>query len=434
MKSKFAGGTGMLRSRKGFTLVELLISMSVFIIVIMITTQAFNTILTQMAKITKSEESNIEGILGLEMFRHDITQIGYGLPYSYMDQTDSSYPKPTYAEALSAPASTYNDAPNGIPRSIAAGNNLAASSLSDGTNTYNILANTDYLALKATSLGLNDAAKKWTYVRYSSSNIKPHIWPAGNLVHSDDLVIVLRRLFNGSEYVNQMVYNTGTTPASIYWARYYSDGFADLAFNPTQPQDVYYLYGIKTGGTTSLRMPFNRADYFVATPAAIGKQPTFCAENTGVLYKGVVNHADGRLTHIPMLDCVADMQVVFGWDIVDGMGNEGQDGRIDTYSTPEGITVSPSGTVGTKSYQDYVKEVLLDPEKIRKGLKIIKIYVLAQVGRSDKNYQSAASFAVGDPVVDLSISKTYNLTTAMRNYHWKVYRIAVRPKNMLTNK
>jgi len=432
MKSKFAGGTGMLRSRKGFTLVELLISMTVFIIVIMITTQAFNTILTQMAKITKSEESNIEGILGLEMFRHDITQIGYGLPYSYMDQTDSTYPKPTYAEAASAPSSTYNDAPSGVPRSIAAGNNLTASSLSDGTDTYNILAGTDYLALKATSLGLNDAAKKWTYVRYSSSNIKPHIWPAGNLVDSSDAVIVLRRVFNGSEYVNQMVYDTSVSPASTYWAQYKTNGLSPV-FNPTQPQDVYYTYGIKDFGT-AVRMPFNRADYFVATPAATGKQPTFCAENTGVLYKGVVNHADGRLTHVPMMDCVADMQVVFGWDIVDGMGNEGQDGRIDTYSTPEGITVSPSGSVGTKSFQDYVEEVILDPEKIRKGLKIIKIYVLAQVGRSDRNYQSAASFAVGDPSVDQSISKTYNLTSAMRNYHWKVYRITVRPKNMLTNK
>ncbi len=35
--------------------------------------------------------------------------------------------------------------------------------------------------------------------------------------------------------------------------------------------------------------------------------------DTGILYKGTVNHADGLLTELPLLDCVADMQVIFGW-------------------------------------------------------------------------------------------------------------------------
>jgi len=59
----------MLNSRKGFTLVEMIVVMAVFVVVIMITADSFKTILTQMTKITKSEESNIEGVVGLEMFR-----------------------------------------------------------------------------------------------------------------------------------------------------------------------------------------------------------------------------------------------------------------------------------------------------------------------------------------------------------------------------
>lgn len=420
----------MLRSRKGFTLVEMIVVMTVFIIVIMITGEAFKTILSQMAKVSKSEESNIEGVLGLEMLRHDIAQIGYGLPFSYLDATDSSLPKPDYTEATVAPASSYNDSNSAsrIPRAIVAGNDLSTSSASDGSVTYNILAGTDYLALKASSLGLNDTAKKWSYIPYSSGGgrLLPHIWPSENLSHSNDIVIVMRRAFIGSEYVNQMVYNT-TTP-SIYWARYYADGFADTAFNPSKQQDIHYLYGIKSYDSNGLGMPFNRADYFVAVPQSTSRVPTFCAPSTGILYKGTVNHVGGALTYVPILDCVADMQVVFGWDLYDGMSNPGQDGSIETYSNPDGTTVSPS------SSQAEVQSALSDPEKIRKSLKIIKVYILAQTGRRDPGYQSAASFVVGNPAADQSVSKTYTFANPdMRNYRWKVYQLSVRPKNLFTN-
>ena len=63
----------------GYTLIELLIVMVIFIVVIIISSSAFNTALTQTKKVSKSEESNIEGVIGLEMFRHDLEQAGFGL-------------------------------------------------------------------------------------------------------------------------------------------------------------------------------------------------------------------------------------------------------------------------------------------------------------------------------------------------------------------
>jgi len=57
------------------------------------------------------------------------------------------------------------------------------------------------------------------------------------------------------------------------------------------------------------RAPFNRADFYVATPA--GNMPSKCAPNTGILYKAVMNQSDGEFGALPLLDCVADMQVVF---------------------------------------------------------------------------------------------------------------------------
>ncbi|BCS53485.1 PilW family protein [Geobacter sp. SVR] len=416
----------MLNSRKGFTLVELLVVMSVFIVIVMITGDSFKTILTQMTKITRSEESNIEGVVGLEMFRHDLQQVGFGLPFSFLAPI-------SYSEASGTPASDYNDGTgttaSKVPRAVVAGDNLAATS-----GSYNIIAGTDYLALKGTTLGQNQASQKWTYMPYTSGitfKKKRRIWNSNDLA-SDDRVIVVKKVFSGSTYSSQLI----TKDAATYWTHFNADNsFSDGEFSPTLPEEVYYIYGIRSkdddnNDSNDISMPFNRADYFVSSPANAAKKPAFCAPSTGILYKATVNQSDGGLYYIPLVDCIADMQVVFGWDVDDGQGNEGQDGVVETFSTPLGtggdITVSPG------SNRDRVTSAMADPEKLRNSLKIIKVYLLAQIGRKDPNYQSPASFAVGDAAND-AISKTYALSSEMRNYHWKVYRIVVRPKNLLAN-
>lgn len=423
----------MVRSRTGFTLIELIVVMLVFMVVILITGDAFKVILTQMAKVAKSEESNIEGVVGLEMFRHDIQQAGYGLPFSYLGAI-------SYYEAGYAPANTYNDGTgattSAVPRAIVAGDELAASTSSDGSATFNVLAGTDYLVLKGASLGMTDAAQRWTYMPYSSGitgKQKPRIWESGNLVQNDR-VIVLKKTFSGSTYTNQLMFNTGDP--TIYWANYDATGFADTAFLPTLPEEVYYVYGLRsyTSGT-AIGMPFNRVDYFVARPATVANMPAYCAANTGILYKGSLNHATsnpgGRLNYIPLLDCVADMQVILGWDLDDGNGNEGQDGKIDTYSTPLGaggaITVQPAGNLTR------VTTAMADPERLRNGLKQVKVYLLVQNGRRDAGYTyPGTTVTLGNAATD-GITKTFSLSADARKYRWKTYQLVVSPKNLVAN-
>lgn len=323
-------------SNRGFTLIEMVIVTAVFVIVMMITAQAFMTILKENSKLSKSEESNIEGIVGLEMMRHDLQQAGFGLPYSFLD---SSTP-PQYTEASVTPASSYNDATAGIPRALVFGNNLAATSHTDiASQTYTILANTDYIAVKATTLGsanpANNTAQKWTYATYSSSQKPPKIWPSNNMT-TNDRIIVVKRSFNGTSYTNQLIYDT-SSPAT-YWTTYNAGGLTGV-FKPTLAPERYFLYGI---AQSNLGMPFNRSDFFVAKPSTSAKMPIYCAPNTGILYKGVVRHTEGNINYLPLLDCVADMQVVLGWDLTDSSGNDGQDGVTETYSDLAGTSVSPS--------------------------------------------------------------------------------------------
>ena len=49
---------------------------------------AFNTIITNSSKSSKIEESNIEGMIGLEMMRHDLEQMGFGLPWGFEGSSD----------------------------------------------------------------------------------------------------------------------------------------------------------------------------------------------------------------------------------------------------------------------------------------------------------------------------------------------------------
>lgn len=72
----------------------------------------------------------------------------------------------------------------------------------------------------------------------------------------------------------------------------------------------YLVYGVSLD--TDLRMPFNRADYYIARPDPM---PEGCAPGTGILYKALVSQSNGGLSNaLPVIDCVADMQVAFGLD------------------------------------------------------------------------------------------------------------------------
>ncbi len=436
--------------KKGFTLVEMIIVMAMFMLVIMAASSSFNVLLTQMTKLTKTEESNIEGVVGLEMLRHDLQQVGFGLPDAYMEAAP-----PAYGEASIDPADDYNDAPSGLPRAVVAGNDLlAGAEVADAVDgvTYELLAGTDYLALKGTTLGMNETAQKWTYLPFDSGITglkKPRIWTEAylNLV-KDDRVVVVKKTVVKSRIVNQMIYEP-TTP-DTYWATFDPVGLAPV-FAPTLPEEVYYIYGI--GGkdnNTGLSMPFNRSDYFVARPDVSDRMPLYCAPNTGILYKARVTHnetastgyASGALQPMPLLDCVADMQLVFGWDLTDGMGNQGRDGLIDTWSTPEGVTVAAAGATPPAT-QAQVQTALAnsDPDiLLRDSLKVVKVYLLAQVGRRDGNYTFVGSDEAGQPQrifvgnpLDGFVAHRYDLTAVQRNYRWKVYQLAVRPKNLESN-
>ena len=387
----------LLTTRHGFTLIEIIIVMALFLTVLTVAAQTFHTVTTLSLKYSKSEESNMEGIIGLEIMRHDLEQMGFGLFWGYLPGSTIHY------NELQDATSTTNDAPANVPRAFVGLDNSAAFS-------------SDLIGVKGTTVGGSKASQRWTYLPFhnmSSSpswSSRPVRWPSNNLT-SGDRVIVVRHNFNDQADDHLLLSTTGTDFATMTTG--------DETTNPYLPvkdQQISMVYGIDQSSVT-LRMPFNRTDFFITTDTV----PQFCAERTGVLSKAVVSHANGAYDYIPLLDCVADMQVVLGWDSSDG----GRAGSISAYSNVDGSVVA-----GGASSTD-VQGWMASPVGIREHLKMVKVYILAQEGRKDPGYlYPATTMVVGNASSgETSLASLYTFTTAQLQYHWRVYRVIVRPKN-----
>ena len=443
------------KNNKGFSLVEMIVVMAIFVVVIMLTTQSFNTILTYAKRLMKSEESNIEGVVGLEMMRHDLEQAGFGLPWvsmqnftAYTDATQPSYADlnlKNYNEVsiTTGPHKECNDGlprPTGatascrIPRAVVVLNNLPAS----GT-TYGILKDTDYLAIKATSLGQSEAAQRWTYITFlgTAGPREPHVWTsADDNIPSGSGVIVTRRELVSSEsgdvYAPMLLYDPTSTSLQYFYQTYPTAGNTlPAVVSPLNGEQLHYVYGVAPG---DLRMPFNRVNYFVARPDDSKKIPSNCAANTGILYRTTVRQSDGALVYMPVLDCVADMQIVLGF-------NFDRTGAVNVFSNAAGTNISGKENHAPDATNDIsqadIVNTLKDAHTLRDRLKVIKVYLLVQEGKRNPAY-SYRNPADGSQKITVGGEGEANLTNvydlAANNatqYNWKVYQIIAKPKNLL---
>ncbi len=395
---------GIIHHSGGFTLIELIVVMAIFMVVLIISASTFNTILMNTGRVFKSEESNIEGIVGLEMLRHDLQQAGYGL---------FSESGPNYNESADALPASNDDAPNNVPRPLVFMDNLVGT---QSVDSFTPLAGSDYISIKGTSANTATTAQKWTFLNISSTHTRPNTWAssAENIAPTDN-VVVLQKLLGNPPKTNLITAPNG----NFYYT--YNSGFSNLS---SAMNGFYSVYGINS--ITPPRFPFNRIDYFVATPAVTSDFPKTCAPGTGILYKSTMNQGDGKLTKIPVLDCVLDLQVVLGWD-TDG------DGLIDTYTAANGVNNVGTGGSQITTLSTTQNNTLSTIPNIRNNLKMVKAYIIVQDGRKDTNFVSASPLYLFDDQQSLTKPGGIVLTQAQLNYRWKIYRIVVRPRNLLAN-
>jgi prepilin-type N-terminal cleavage/methylation domain-containing protein len=362
----------------GFTLVELLVVMVIMAFALAVTSNMFLGLLNQYNQQGKIAETNIEGMVGLELLREDIERAGYGLPW----QTPI-----VYSEA----GDIYDDAPSNPPRPILSDSNYAAGFPITTTNGYK---NADLLVIKAANIIRNASAQKWTYVTDTGTGAT---WTGGQAVGEypldTDYVIMLSQ--GTSDVDTRTLVTNGDPLLPSPWVTTFKNLTAFTAGASPDPLFVYGLYD----KSTAPRMPFNRADYYILGPQNFANTPARCAPNTGVLVKSTISQSTGGRTDVlPLLDCVADMKVIFMLDPGNGV-------------------LKPS---------DNLIIPYMSAQQIRQQVKEVRVYILAQEGQYDKTYTHPVTVI---PVGEAPYTHQFDIGANV-NYRWKLYTIVVQPKNM----
>ncbi len=356
---------------------ELLVAMGLTVFVLAATSKILVTMITNMKQQSKIAETSIESVVGLEILRRDIQSAGFGLPsgrvvgistYSKIDWDDldrytevvdpgGTDPNPNINPADfndSDPAAEYAD-----PRSPTKAPPRAFIS-ADPDWTVN---DSDYLVMKGANLGRTPASGKFHTMVYNEDtnsvdinewkykNVKSNPLFNANLQDTDYVMVVsLRDKFN-----------VGLVEDSVTANKYYTTKGDTSNFEPNDNKEVRLIYGIDSDNVPVA--PFNRADYYISDVGV----PEQCAPGTGTLVKASMRHADGKLgIEVPVLDCVADMQVVYGIDDEDENGDPGQDGVIDD------------------DMRDVITGALiLNASQIMAQVKEVQVYILLHEGRAD---------------------------------------------------
>lgn len=361
--------------------------MALVLIVFVMSTDTFSVLIRHSRQQSQVVVAEFEGIMGLEILRADIEQAGFGLPWSFQGAI-------SYQEAKDSPESDYNDSPSNPPRAILSGNNVV--------HTCN---NSDYLVIKSTVTARNETSEKWSYIVKTDTNpAQPHRWdPETNErinFKTNERIIAIKPSV-GEARITQLIMD-GTN----FYTSYAKEGAYPQAFAPQKLTEMFLLYGIAPPDIATLRMPFNRSDYYVRRPAT--GMPSTCAPGTGILYKATLNHADGKLNEMPLIDCVADMQVIFRLD-TDG------NGAID----------NPTDDISA-----------LTAQQIREQVKEVRVYVLLHEGQYDKAYHSSLPnpLPIGENFVSLGLGSNFDFNNRIgptwKGYRWKVHTIVVKPRNL----
>ena len=395
-------------SKSGFSLVELLVALAIFGILMTMVFRSFIPVVQHNSQQGRISETKLETAIGLDLLRADLEHAGFGLPWSftgapnpYNEPDDSSF-APGVDIYLRPMSDAFTAA---VPRA------LSSQDLSNAS-----LNSSDYLSIKALNVIRGATSQKWGWLwRDAAHNAIIQSMGAEDFIDKDRVIVIQprenRRLVVNGAGLN---FFATITPDAMTT----SDALKNFSpdESPLDPDgERYLLYGLDVDDEVPSKppqRPFNRTDYYINN----ANVPAHCAPGTGVLTKLTLNQDNTNFSFLPIVDCVADFQVVYYLDTttpVDG----GWDARADA-----------NGLNG------------MDAEEVRNRVKSVRCYILTHEGGIDRNYNHpTVTVNVGEVAADgttllANAGRAFNLNTNIGatwdNYRWKVYSLAVTPRNL----
>lgn len=429
-----------MKKQSGFSIIEYMVSMVILLAIFSIVFQVFVPI----ARSAKTESNNIqtqiEGIMGLELLRRDVVHAGVGLPWVLPPGT-------TYTESTDTPQDSYNDDDIGgisvAPRAIIAVNG------DSGTSPPVGVTDSDYLVIKSTAIAdviqpggagtpfvENPAVDRWTTL-YSDGKVRS--WGSADRDPADtDQVIVLQPTATTGAFL------LGVDGGGDFAAVFDTAGAGLAGFAPTAVNQAYYVFGVNSD-SGAVNMPFNRADYYISNTNV----PSRCAASTGVLVKRVLNQDGTFGDPLPLLDCVADFQIALGVDNL-----------VNRVSQRNCLTNPMDAHMSSATLFPAVTPP--DGPTVRASFKEVRLYVLVQEGAKDQTYKfsnfvSGTLVRVGeenptdcDPggtsnckctvgTDDDVLGHDFDLATVgatsppdYMQYRWRVYRMVIKPEGLVS--
>lgn len=436
-----------MKKQSGFSIIEYMVSMVILLAVFAIVFQVFIPI----ARSAKGESNNIqtqiEGILGLELLRRDVVHAGVGLPWVIPAGT-------AYTETTVVPENAYNDGlgagVDGLPpRAIIPVNG------DSGTTPPVGVVNSDYLVTKSTTVAdiiqpggagtpyiNNPTVDRWTTL-YQGGQVR--VWGSAerDLIDTDQVIVVQPTSTSGNFLLGVDGTGAFTTPFGTAGANL-------TTFAPTAANQIYYVFGINGDSATDgvVNMPFNRADYYIS----LANVPSRCAANTGVLVKKVLNQDGTFADPLPLLDCVADFQIAVG---VDNLVNNIS--QRNCLTNPTDAHMSSASLFPTTQPPNAAQ--------VRAAFREVRLYVLAQEGAQDLSYNFTTFIPASDPIAppsttsvrvgeantsdcdpggtsscnctgsDTLLGEDFDFSasgiTNYQQYRWRVYRLVIKPEGLV---
>ena len=387
----------LLVNRRGITLIELMVVLAIFSVVMAGMYSSYTVLMKQGFSQYKLAQSEMEFQIAKSVIERDIAMAGSGIANIYCESTVA------------------------VANTVCTSGSRCSGGASDGLCVPIHLRATPNLIMMGTALGRESrASQAWSLTTSNTPTVGGYrTWTDAReqLRTNSDLSKADKIIYIEPNKKRLLYHDSENSLTGRKWLFPYP-GSATTNPYPTMGEDGMLVFGMTT--STSANLPFYMVQYSLG-----GTAPSNCAPGSSNLLR-LETHTEPLGTGgQPLMNCVLGFQVALG--LATNIDNN--DPRISCWDL--------NGAACAAGYPS---------ETLRKQLKQVKVFVLAQEGKEDLDYTYGTNpVTVGDETGTLTkcidsgvtcmpgagvVGQSVTLNADQLHYRWKLLTLEVAPRNI----